>query len=202
MHCVYGSFGRSINQIYFWEKGKRKTFSTGCLMDNLIYFLMLAAAPQVFKKYRRKVSCTWCSGSATALMSTVNVQFNMILAKSLWGNVDSCNRKQILLLMDDIMWYAMQVSLSISWWPLNTFLSIRFKFDSKLSQNRLPQELQVCSNSVCRTHISIRLLQVLGTCKKFSKLKYPFRFYFTPSDACSKSWKGTKFLLLPLQEKA
>ena len=37
--------------------------------------------------------------------------------------------------------------------------------------------------------------------KKKKKKKCPFRFYFTPSDACSKSWKGIKFLILPFQEK-
>ena len=49
VHCVYESFGWTINQIYFWGE---KAFPTGCLMDNLIFLILtLAAAQQVFKKY-------------------------------------------------------------------------------------------------------------------------------------------------------
>ena len=124
----------TINQIHFW--GKPPFQQVAWWTTSFIFLiLMLAAAQQVFKKKKKKhgpckVPCTWCSGSATAL-SLMSKQFSTctILAKSLWGNVDSCNQKQ----NSPDKWYAMQVSLSISWQRLNTFSSIRFKFDSKLS---------------------------------------------------------------------
>ena len=162
-----------------------KTFATGCLMDNFIYFLnsIAGCGTTSFKKIPCKVPCTWCSGSSTALMSTVNslVRFSQTPSE------------------------GMRVSLSISWWLLNTFLSIRFKFDS-LSWAKIDcrsDSVRCVSNSVCTTHIfQYNHFRCGVRAKKFSKWKYPFRFYFTPSDACSKSWKGTKCLHLPLQEKA
>ena len=50
----------SGGQLTKYISGGEKPFSTGCLMDNLIYFLnlMLAAAQQVLKKIPCKVPCT------------------------------------------------------------------------------------------------------------------------------------------------
>ena len=129
-------------------------------------------------------------------------QFSTILAKSLWANVDSWNRKQNSP-PDEL--YAMQVSLSISWWLLNTVStvsSIRFKFDSKLSLNRLPQRLQVCRNSVCTTHISIQSLQVSGTCKKKSQNKNTLSDFILPLQMHVQNHERVqKFCFYPFRRK-
>ena len=139
VHCDYGSFGWTINQISFW--GEKKPFQQVAWWTASFIFLILtlAAAQQVFKNYNAVAAPRHCHWWVQLVRTR-----STILAKFLWGNVDSCNRKQ----NSPDKWYAMQISLSISWWLLNTFLSIWFKFNSKLSSNRLPQRLQVRSNSV------------------------------------------------------
>ena len=72
--------------------------------------------------------------------------------------------------------------LSISWWLLNTFSSIRFKFEFDL----------VCSSSACTTRISIWSLQVSSTCKKILKIKIPFQILFYPFGCMFKIMKGYK----------
>ena len=143
-------------------------------MDNFIYFLnsIAGCGTTSFKKIPCKVPCTWCSGSSTALMSTVNslVRFSQTPSE------------------------GMRVSLSISWWLLNTFLSIQFKFDS-LSWAKIDcrsDSVRCVSNSVCTTHISIQSLQVWGTCEKILKIKIPFQILFYPFRCMFKIMKGYK----------
>ena len=72
------------------------------------------------------------------------------------------------------------ISLSISWWLVNTFSSIRFKFEFDL----------VCISSAWR--ISIWSLQVSGTCKNILKIKIPFQILFYPFRCMFKIMKGYK----------
>ena len=67
---VFMKFGWSITQIHFLEE----TFSTGCLMDSLIYFLILtlAAAQQVLEKYHARYHALDAVAAPLSLMSTVN----------------------------------------------------------------------------------------------------------------------------------
>ena len=112
----------------------------------------------------------------------------------------------------------MQVSLSISWRLLNTFSSIRFKFDSSWAKNRLPQRVQVCSNSVMHNTYFNTITSGVGYVQKNSQNKntlsdfflllqmhvqnhervqsfcfYPFRKKLKENPACYDRWASRIF---------
>ena len=96
-------------------------FPTGCLMDNLIYFLNSNAgcSTTFIHAVAAPRHCHWWVNSL--------VRFLQNPSEGMWIHA---SKNKILLTK---LMICNAGNLSISWRLLNTFSSIRFKFDSKLS---------------------------------------------------------------------